>query len=105
MVVSLGSGMTVKFFPLFFKNDANLTPTEVQVIYLIVPIVMVACSGIGQKMSKSLGRVQTIITVKSLGLSLLYILVFQGEVGRDIYIISYAPRLNLPTLRYAPRLS
>lgn len=79
MVVSLGSGMTVKFFPLFFKNDANLTPTEVQVIYLIVPIVMVACSGIGQKMSKSLGRVQTIITVKSLGLSLLYILVFQVD--------------------------
>ena len=76
LIVSLGSGMTVKFFPLFFKNDCKLTPTEVQVIYLIVPIVMVACSGLGSKLAKSAGRVQTIITVKTLGVSLLFSMVF-----------------------------
>ncbi|GMH64013.1 hypothetical protein TrRE_jg11650, partial [Triparma retinervis] len=76
LIVSLGSGMTVKFFPLFFKNDCGLTPTEVQVIYLIVPIVMVACSGLGSKMAKKAGRVQTIITVKTLGVSLLFSMVF-----------------------------
>lgn len=79
MIVSLGSGMTVKFFPLFFKNDCKLNPTNVQVIYTIVPIFMVVCSKIGSSFSKIAGRVQTIIIVKSLGLSFLYIIIFFDE--------------------------
>ena len=28
LVTALGSGMTVKFFPLFFKNDCGKTPSR-----------------------------------------------------------------------------
>lgn len=31
LLTALGSGMTIKFFPLFFKNECNMSPTTVQV--------------------------------------------------------------------------
>ena len=38
--------MTTKFFPLFFQNDLLLTPSGVQVVYIIVPIAMALLSTI-----------------------------------------------------------
>ena len=38
LITSLGSGMTVKFFPLFFKDEVGMTPSQVQTIYVLVPL-------------------------------------------------------------------
>ena len=76
LLVSFGSGMTVKFFPLFFKDTVGLSPSAVQTIYLIVPIAMVIFSTVNQKLAKKIGRVQTCIIVKILGLAGLYALIF-----------------------------
>jgi hypothetical protein len=38
LISSLGSGMTVKFFPLFFKDEVGMTPSQVQIIYVLVPL-------------------------------------------------------------------
>ena len=51
LVFAIGSGMTVKFFPLFFKDEVGLSPTHVQIIYVLVPIVMSAFSGVGLSLS------------------------------------------------------
>merc|ERR1712070_209859 len=37
VITALGSGMTVKFFPLYFKNDIRMSPAEVQYIYTCAP--------------------------------------------------------------------
>ncbi|GMH65988.1 hypothetical protein TL16_g12906 [Triparma laevis f. inornata] len=79
LIVSLGSGMTVKFFPVFFKDDCELSPVSVQTIYLIVPLLMVASSQIASGLSKVFGRVQTILLVKALGLSFLYAIIFKVD--------------------------
>mmetsp|Transcript_6290 Transcript_6290/g.17643 ORF Transcript_6290/g.17643 Transcript_6290/m.17643 type:complete len:243 (-) Transcript_6290:189-917(-) len=68
---ALGSGMTVKFFPLFFVNDCLMTPAQVQTVYVIVPIVMAAMSGAGTRLSKRIGRVQVMLAFKVVGISLL----------------------------------
>ena len=54
LVTALGSGMTVKFFPLFFKNDCKMSPSGVQGIYLAVPVLMAIFCSIAQKVA-SLG--------------------------------------------------
>jgi MFS family permease len=77
LVFSIGSGMTIKFFPLFFKNEVGMSPTQVQIIYVIVPIAMVLCSGLGTKIAGAgFGRVQTTLFVCSLGVACLYVMVF-----------------------------
>ena len=68
---ALGSGMTVKFFPLFFKNDCAMSPVGVQCIYIAVPVLMALMSGIGTKLSKCLGRAQTMVLLKIVGVALL----------------------------------
>jgi len=76
-IFALGSGMTVKFFPLFFKEEVGMTPSQVQFIYVLVPITMVLFSGVGEKISSTgFGRVQTMIILNSLGVSCLFAMVF-----------------------------
>jgi len=37
-MLGIASGMTIKFFPLFFKNDCQMSPVAVQVIYVYIYI-------------------------------------------------------------------
>ncbi len=77
LISSLGSGMTVKFFPLFFKDEVGMTPSQVQVIYCLVPLVMVILGALCTKIaSAGVGRVQTTALYNLGGISLLLCMVF-----------------------------
>ena len=78
-VFAIGSGMTVKFFPLFFKEEVGMSPSQVQVIYVAVPIVMALLSGVGEKIAKGFGRVQTMILLNTGGVLCLFSMVFAKE--------------------------
>ena len=76
LCLALASGMSVKFFPLFFKDEVGMSPSQVQIIYCLVPILMVICSTLGTKLSgNGFGRVQTTILYKLLGVACLYCMV------------------------------
>jgi len=76
LVSSLGSGMTVKFFPLFFKDEVGMSPSQVQIIYVLVPLVMVVLGALCTKIaSAGVGRVQTNALYNLGGISLLLCMV------------------------------
>eukprot|EP00301_Raphidiophrys_heterophryoidea_P005685 c12359_g1_i1.p1 GENE.c12359_g1_i1~~c12359_g1_i1.p1 ORF type:complete len:237 (+),score=40.90 c12359_g1_i1:730-1440(+) len=75
LLSALGSGMTVKFFPLYFKNDCKLSPRSVQGVYVAVPIAMVVMSGLSQRASRTLGRVPVILICRSIGIAALFAMV------------------------------
>jgi MFS family permease len=52
LVVALGSGCTIKFFPLWFKNDLSMSPAAVQGIYCGVPLSMALASGFCTALSR-----------------------------------------------------
>jgi len=77
LISALGSGMTVKFFPLFFKDEVGMTPSQVQIIYCLVPLVMVVLGALCTKIaSAGVGRVQTTALYTLSGISLLLCMVF-----------------------------
>lgn len=77
LVMAIGSGMTVKFFPLFFKDEVGMSPSQVQIIYVLVPFTMVIISTLGSALAASgFGRVQTTILLNTFGVSCLYCMVF-----------------------------
>ena len=80
ILISLGSGMTVKYFPLYFKNAVGLTPAQVQVVFALVPLFMVAMAVLAQKVSVTFGRVQCILVFRILGITLLGTMVYLAEV-------------------------
>jgi len=76
-ILAIGSGMTIEFFPLFFKDEVGMSPSQVQLIYLIVPFAMILCSTLISKIAAGgVGRVQTQLISSILGVSLLYCMVF-----------------------------
>ena len=75
LTIAFGSGMTVKFFPLFFKDDVGLSPTQVQIIYVIVPITMVIMGALVTRVAAVIGRVQATILTYVLGVSCLFSMV------------------------------
>lgn len=74
VVVALGSGMTVKFFPLFFKNVLGLSPTQVQSIYVAVPLAILLFSSLGKWLGRKIGRIQAVLTLSFAGLVCLVVL-------------------------------
>ncbi len=77
IIFAIGSGMTIKFFPLFFKDEVGMSPSQVQIIFCVVPFVMVICSTLSSKVAAAgLGRVQTQLVSRLLGVFFLYAMVF-----------------------------
>jgi MFS family permease len=77
LILAIGSGMTVKFFPLFFKDQVGFSPSQVQMVYICVPITMVLLSTLITKLaSTGFGRVQATLVFTTLGISMLYAMVF-----------------------------
>eukprot|EP00475_Leptophrys_vorax_P031863 TRINITY_DN48577_c0_g1_i1.p1 TRINITY_DN48577_c0_g1~~TRINITY_DN48577_c0_g1_i1.p1 ORF type:complete len:358 (-),score=75.73 TRINITY_DN48577_c0_g1_i1:69-1142(-) len=71
LIAGLASGMTIKFFPLFFENQCKLTPTFVSSIYVISPLMISILAWIAQKLSLKLGRIQVSTIFTCFGVSLL----------------------------------
>lgn len=71
LLTALGAGMTVKFFPLFFFQNLHLSPLHVQLIYVAVPLAMVAASVAVQRLSRAVGRIEMIVAGRTLGVTLL----------------------------------
>ena len=82
-VINVGSGLTIKFFPLFFRFDTGASPSEIQSIYSVLPILMVFCSGLSRRFSETNGQIKTILQVKCTGLACLYAMALGGDTIAD----------------------
>jgi len=74
VLYGIASGMTVKFFPLFFKNESHLPPTAVNFVFVLSPLFIVLFSAIATSVSKKTGRVQTVLIAEGSGIFLLFLM-------------------------------
>ena len=61
MILSLGAGMTVKFFPVFFKQEGHINPAVLQAVFASLSALTVAATLVSTRASKCAGRIQVII--------------------------------------------
>lgn len=101
VVMSLGSGMTTKFFPLFFQNDMHFNPIQVQAVYIAVPIGMAALSAFSQRVSKRIGRIPTIMLFDVLGIGCLVAMVCLKKIIPPVALaVIYVIRTGLMNSTY-----
>mmetsp|Transcript_16098 Transcript_16098/g.30934 ORF Transcript_16098/g.30934 Transcript_16098/m.30934 type:complete len:493 (-) Transcript_16098:272-1750(-) len=74
-VSAIATGMTTKFFPLFFKNDVHMSPASVQGVYVVSPVALALCIGMAMTVSKSMGRVPTMLLFRGIGVAVLFAMV------------------------------
>ena len=67
----MASGMTIKFFPLYFWRRLHLSPIAVNAVVMAGPMGISVLAIAMQKLSKRIGRVQTTLLTKFIGVSLL----------------------------------
>ncbi len=68
---ALASGMTLKFFSLFFMQRAGLSPAAVSALSAAAPVGVAAASLAAQRAAKRLGRVQLSLFTRTLDIVLL----------------------------------
>lgn len=103
VISALGSGMSVKFYPLFFKNSLLLTPIQVNTIYVILPIFMTLVSLAAARVAKCCGRVQVCMGL-GVGSSLaLFGLAYSGHTFQHNDPAVILPLYFLSTLQHSAR--
>ena len=76
LIVGMGAGMTVKFFPVFFWARYGMKPISVQIV-MGTTLIMTGLFGIiAQKFSESKGRVEIMLAVKLLATACLFIIAY-----------------------------
>ncbi|MHA1521890.1 MAG: MFS transporter [Promethearchaeota archaeon] len=66
VIIGLGAGMTIKFFPIFFMEIYSMNPILVQFINMLTFMATGTLGLIAQKLSKKKGRAQMIFGVQTL---------------------------------------
>jgi len=73
-ITAFASGMTVKLFPLFFKNEVHMTSSQVNSVNLISFSIMIIFTHLSGRVSSRFGRIQTILLAASCGIPLLILM-------------------------------
>jgi len=80
LIIGIGAGMTVKYFPLFFIKIYDLKPISVQVIMGTTSIFTGFSGPITQRFSIKKGRAQLIFIVQTLAIVCLYLIALYPPV-------------------------
>lgn len=103
LITALGSGASVKFFPLFFK-DAGLSPQQVQWIFVFSPLCIAAFTVVAKQVAERIGRIKATIIFESTGSLLLMLMSFlhhRGVSNPWLMIPIYLLRTSFMNCTYA----
>ncbi|MFQ5981504.1 MAG: MFS transporter [Candidatus Heimdallarchaeota archaeon] len=64
LIIGFGAGMTVAFFPVFFRNEYNLRPILVNGIYFAMNLFTALSAIAGQRISRRIGLIETIFLLQ-----------------------------------------
>jgi hypothetical protein len=72
IITGLASGMTIKFFPIFFIDVVGMHPVELSVLFMLSPVACSLCLWVNQNYTRKwLGRIWTPVLLKAVGISCL----------------------------------
>jgi MFS family permease len=67
LVVSLGAGMTIKFFPVFFQSELKVDPASLQVVFASLSGLTVVGTLLAERAARRWGRLQVVIPAYIIG--------------------------------------
>ncbi|MBK5113060.1 MAG: MFS transporter [Candidatus Heimdallarchaeota archaeon] len=81
LIIGVGAGMSIKYFPVFFTEEYFISPVWLNIIMGATSLVTGIFGLISQKISLRLGRVQTIFIVQFIATACLLIIVVYPPFG------------------------
>lgn len=75
LIAGLGSGMSIRYFPIFFVDNLKLRPVAVQILYVIAPVLQASLMHLAQKLSKRFGRCHVTVALKWIGICFMFAMI------------------------------
>ena len=76
VITCVGAGMTVKFFPLFFKQDYGFTPIQLQILFTVYCFSFALFTWLCERLASRIGRVQSSMLFSLSGVACLFSLAY-----------------------------
>lgn len=83
----LASGMSIRYFPIFFLENLKLSPVNVQVIFIASTLCMTGMTRVSQWTGTKLGRIQATLIFKWTGVVLFFVMISCFDNGFPPLII------------------
>ena len=64
----LSSGLSVRFFPLFFAERLGLGPVQINALYVLTPLLTALANGAAGRLARTAGQAQTALLLRSVSL-------------------------------------
>ncbi|KAL0019911.1 hypothetical protein WJX77_007083 [Trebouxia sp. C0004] len=87
LVFGLATGMTIKFFPIFFLKQVGLAPIATNFVMAATPLAVAAVAAGSPQLANVIGRVQTILLFKLCAVALLALIGWFPGVWTKLSII------------------
>jgi hypothetical protein len=71
----LASGMSIRYFPIFFLDRLHLSPVQVQILYIVTPVLQACLMKSGQYISQQWGRCQVTILHRWIGITCMFLMI------------------------------
>jgi MFS family permease len=84
----LGSGMSIRYFPIFFLDNLKMSPVLVQILYFISPLVQAGLAKLAQQGAKQIGRCQMTVACKWFGITCMVLMMSAYQINLPNYVIS-----------------
>ena len=81
LIIGIGAGMTVRFFPIFFQRIYLLPPTVVNLIYFLVSAFTGIMGIFVTRIVKTVGKIESIIVVQIIAIISLFIIATVPELS------------------------
>jgi MFS family permease len=98
LISGLASGMSIRFFPIFFYENLSLSPITVQALYIISPLVIIYLSKAARKISTTKGRCETAVMFKWIGISSMAAMLLCYHYELNVYIVLFFYLLRTTTM-------
>jgi MFS family permease len=82
----LASGMSIRYFPIFFAENLNMGPVFVQCLYISSPLVLACLMKIAQRLSQLFGRCHVAVSFKWMGVLLMFALIASYQSGQPRWL-------------------
>ncbi|KAL3136845.1 hypothetical protein ABBQ38_005552 [Trebouxia sp. C0009 RCD-2024] len=87
VLFGLASGMTIKFFPIFFLKQVALPPIGTNFVLAGTPLCVAIMSSLAAPISHLFGRAQTILLFKAIGVNLMGFMGLYPEIWTKLGVI------------------
>jgi MFS family permease len=86
VITCIGAGMTVKFFPLFFKQDYGFSPVQLQILFTVYCFSFALFTWLCERLASRVGRVQSSIFFSLSGTACLFSLAYIENLALVIVV-------------------